>query len=230
MKNKYIVITKKKWHEDAFISAGLGKKSNWILMMNEEECVFHKINDLNPRYIFFPHWSWIVPDEIINNFECVCFHSSDVPYGRGGSPIQNLIIRGHKETKISALKMVKELDAGPVYCKRPLSLEGSAQDIYESSALIIADMMQWIAANESTPLEQEGVPVVFKRRGGDDNILPLEGQLEELYNHIRMLDAETYPSSFINHGEFKLEFSEASLENDSLEAKVKITKRRENEG
>ena len=57
---------------------------------------------------------------------------TDLPYGRGGSPLQNLIIRGHKKTKISALRMVNELDAGPIYFKRSLSLNGNAQKIYSS--------------------------------------------------------------------------------------------------
>jgi methionyl-tRNA formyltransferase len=166
-----------------------------------------------------------VPDEIINNFECVCFHSSDVPYGRGGSPIQNLIIRGFTETKISALRMVKELDAGPVYMKNPLKLEGTAQSIFEDSATIVADMMKYISQNEPEPINQEGEPVVFKRLKNDDNILPLNGELNYLYNHIRMLDAESYPNSFIHYGDFKLEFSGASIREEMLEAKVRITRK-----
>ena len=56
---------------------------------------------------------------------------TDLPYGRGGSPLQNLIIiRGLKTTKITAFKCVAEIDVGPVYLKKTLSLEGNAQDIY----------------------------------------------------------------------------------------------------
>ena len=43
---------------------------------------------------------------------------TDLPYGRGGSPLQNLIINGHKETMMSALRCVQELDAGPIYLKK----------------------------------------------------------------------------------------------------------------
>ena len=55
---------------------------------------------------------------------------TDVPYGRGGSPLQNLILAGHTETKLTALRMVNEMDGGPVYVKMPLKLEGAAQEIY----------------------------------------------------------------------------------------------------
>ena len=51
-----------------------------------------------------------IPTEIFTSFECIVFHMTDLPYGRGGSPLQNLIVRGHKKTKVSALKVVKEVD------------------------------------------------------------------------------------------------------------------------
>lgn len=222
---KYVVANVKQWHKKTFIDRQKTDFKDWILIESPKDLTYEVLSKLNPRYVFFPHWSWIVPDEITNNFECVCFHSSDVPYGRGGSPIQNLIIRGFKETKISALRMVKELDAGPVYKKEHLSLKGNAQEIYERSAIIIADMMKWIAINEPKPFEQIGKEVVFKRRKGSDNILPTEGDLRHLYNHIRMLDADTYPRSFLEYGNFKLEFCEASLAEDRLDAKIIITRK-----
>ena len=54
---------------------------------------------------------------------------TDLPYGRGGSPLQNLIVRGWKETKVLALKVVEELDAGPIYYKKRLAYMGR-QKIY----------------------------------------------------------------------------------------------------
>ena len=64
---------------------------------------------------------------------------SDLPYGRGGSPLQNLIIREHRKTMISAIQCVKEIDAGPVYLKKPLSLEGSAEEIFICANHIIEE-------------------------------------------------------------------------------------------
>jgi len=52
-----------------------------------------------------------------------------MPYGRGGSPLQNLIVRGYRHTKLTALRMVEEFDAGPVYLKEDLCLEGNAEEI-----------------------------------------------------------------------------------------------------
>ncbi len=37
--------------------------------------------ELKPRYVFFPHWSHIIPQDIYENFECVIFHMTDFPFG-----------------------------------------------------------------------------------------------------------------------------------------------------
>ena len=75
---------------------------------------------VEPRYIFFPHWSWKIPKEIYEHYECVAFHMTDLPYGRGGSPLQNLIVREKYYTQISAFRVTEGMDEGPIYLKHPL--------------------------------------------------------------------------------------------------------------
>lgn len=174
------------------------------------------------RYVFFPFWSHKVPKEITDNYECVCFHMTDVPYGRGGSPLQNLILRGHTDTVISALRMTEELDAGPVYMKRPLSLSGSAQEIYERAARVIADMMREIADTEPKPVPQTGDVVMFRRRTPVESELPAGLDLKATYDFIRMLDADGYPRAFVRSGDRRIELSGASLGGNRLTARVVI--------
>ncbi len=154
---------------------------------------------------------------------------TDVPYGRGGSPLQNLIVRGHKDTKLTALRMVREMDAGPVYVKRDLSLKGTAAEIYQRAGELSFEIIQWIVGNQPEPEPQSGEQVVFKRRKPEQSILPGTGGLEGLYDHIRMLDAPTYPLAFIDHGEFVIEFCDAHFEGQELNASVKIRKK-QNQG
>ena len=90
----YIIATSRKWHEKLPTILGRLTNKHFILIDKKEELNLEKVRATNPRYIFFPHWSYIVPEEIYNNFECVIFHMTDVPFGRGGSPLQNLITRG----------------------------------------------------------------------------------------------------------------------------------------
>ncbi|MEZ5300570.1 MAG: hypothetical protein R3F11_07915 [Verrucomicrobiales bacterium] len=46
------------------------------------------IGDYDPRMIFFLHWSHKVPAELLDRYECVCFHMTDVLMGAAGSPLQ----------------------------------------------------------------------------------------------------------------------------------------------
>ena len=72
-----------------------------ILLDNPKKLKLNYIKKINPKLIFFPDWSWIIPNEIVQKYQCVCFHESNLPKFRGSSPIQNQIIRGIKIELIS---------------------------------------------------------------------------------------------------------------------------------
>lgn len=220
MKSSYIVASCKPWHRLGFDDLSRQENGRWIWASSPDELLDSVKNASGLRYIFFLHWSWRVPVEIWSAYECVCFHMTDVPYGRGGSPLQNLIVKGHQVTKLTALQMVEEMDAGPVYAKRDLSLEGRAEEIYLRAGVLSFDIVRWIVHNEPSPEKQKGKPTVFKRRTPAQSILPERGGLRLLYDHIRMLDAPTYPLAFLNHGDFRLEFCNASMNGDEIHASV----------
>lgn len=166
----------------------------------------------------------MVPEHIVEQQECICFHMTDVPYGRGGSPLQNLITRGHKETKLTALRMVNKLDAGPVYLKKTLSLEGSsAEEIFLRAGSLSAKMIEEIIINHPIPKKQEGAVTFFKRRTPQQSALPHANQPVELHNHIRMLDAKGYPKAYLDFSNFHLTFSQSTLYTHQLCAQVTIT-------
>ena len=227
----YLFCSSRPWGVEKFVNARKNFPGHWYMVCDkndlEEVCerLSHEI-----RYAFFPHWSYIVPDHVIENIECVCFHMTDLPYGRGGSPLQNLIIRGHKATKISALRMTRELDAGPIYLKRDLDLSGRAHEIFRRATDIEMEMMKYIIENEPEPVPQEGEQVIFKRRKPTQSILPETGDLERLYDFIRMLDAPGYPHAFLDHGDFRFEFTDAQLTREGLEARTVIRRKTENGG
>ena len=221
----YVFATIKPWNVAALKSIE-GEFPGTVTLMTERAALsVDALRKLAPRYVFFPHWSWIVPEDILSEFECVCFHMTDVPYGRGGSPLQNLIVRGHTQTRLTALRMTTELDAGPVYAKCDLSLDGSASQIFQRAAALAMQIALDIARNEPKPQPQSGTPTLFERRRPEQSLLPDQGSLRTIYDHIRMLDAPTYPLAYLDHGDFRLEFSDASEEEDGVSARVVIRRR-----
>lgn len=194
------------------------------LITEPADLTSERLAAIGPRYVFLPHWSHIIPPDVFEPYECVVFHMTDLPFGRGGSPLQNLIVRGITDTRISALRCVRELDAGPIYLKRPLCLAGSAEEIFLRAAGVIEEMIAEIVAEEPEPRPQEGEPVLFKRRTPADGDLAGLSELGEVFDHIRMLDAEGYPRAFVEVGGLRFEFERAALRRGSVKADVTITR------
>ena len=184
---------------------------------------FRKFNEDKSTIYLLSALSFIVPHEIFEKFECVIFHMTDLPYGRGGSPLQNLILRGHRDTVICAIQCIGEVDAGPIYLRRNLSLAGSAQEIFLRASEKIHEMILEIIESEPNPEEQLGPSVVFQRRKSEESQLRDLHSLEELYDFIRMLDADGYPRAFLNFENLRFEFRDAVLDGGSVVASVLIT-------
>jgi methionyl-tRNA formyltransferase len=228
MKNRFIILSEKKWHEDLFNQLKSEFNENeWLLINKKADFNLQLLNEFKPDKIFIPHWSYIILEEIFNSFDCIVFHMTDLPFGRGGSPLQNLIVRGFKTTKISAIKVQSGIDTGDVYLKKSLDLAGSAQEIYQKTAIIIEEMIKEIITKKSIPSPQLGDVVEFKRRKPEEsNISELE-DLENIYNYIRMLDCEGYPHAFIETKYFKAEFTNANFNESEkiITANVRIVKK-----
>ncbi len=202
---------------------------NVVRLRERKDLSTEALGLLNPDFVFFPHWSWFIPQEVHSRFECVIFHMTDVPYGRGGSPLQNLIVRGHQETMLSALRCVKDFDAGPVYLKRPLSLAGTAEEILQRASALMESMIVEIVERRPSPIPQEGEIVEFKRRQpSQGNVADLD-TAQAVYDVIRMLDADGYPPAFLEVGRLRVEFSRAVLRGDMVRADVVIKVRHDGE-
>ena len=226
--NTYAIVSEKKRNQTLVYKLQAKFESiNWILIDNKEklDLTFLKKHQVNK--LFIPHWSYIIPAEIYLKYECIVFHMTDLPYGRGGSPLQNLIVRGHIETKISALRVVKELDAGPIYLKRNLSLTGTAEEIFVRGNRVIELMISEIIAKNLEPKKQEGEIVKFKRRKPEDSNISAVEDLKKTYDYIRMLDADGYPHAFLETSKLKYEFTKANFSTDEeiITAHVRIFKK-----
>ncbi len=219
---KIVIATIHEWN--IVLAKDFQKKYKGTVVITEPSKLTYKtLKLIDPDYIFFPHWSWKIPRNIYENFECIIFHMTDLPYGRGGSPLQNLIERGHEKTKISALRVVEQVDAGPIYFKTPLSLRGTAQEIYaRASVIIFKKMIPLFIGKSFLPKPQEGEIVLFKRRTPDESELSEITNLTDLFNQIRMLDAPGYPRSFIKVGKILVRFSKAKLLKNKIVAEANL--------
>jgi methionyl-tRNA formyltransferase len=219
---KAVIASARPWNKD--MVQALEARTSWsfVPISNPSDLTVERLSSIAPKLVFFPHWSHRIDETVYEKFECVMFHMTDLPFGRGGSPLQNLIMRGIPETKISAFRCVKELDAGPIYLKKPLPLHGSAGEIYLRAARVIEEMIVEILSTQPTPQPQVGEPTIFTRRRPEDSNLSAARSLEEVFDMIRMLDAEGYPHAFLDAGRFRLEFTRAAQKTNEIAADVRI--------
>ena len=221
MKN-LVIACSKSWFKNH-------KKSNEFLKLpitnisSKEDLNLKFLRDINPKYIFFPHWSWKVDKSIYQEYECVAFHTAPLPYGKGGSPIQNLIIRDFRKSPICALKMNHDIDSGPIYTKREICLDGDLRDIFKRMAEKIEEMIINIYYEEPIPINQEGQVKLFSRLNYSDNEIKPSMSQKEIYNRIRMVDADDYNKAFIKFGKKRIILSKATLKNNYLKADIQIS-------
>lgn len=221
----YILLTEKKWHKELFDQLQLRRDEKWHLIDERSRFTLEELTKINPAKIFIPHWSYIIPAEIYQAYECVVFHMTDLPYGRGGSPLQNLILRGFTTTKLTALRVEKGIDTGDIYLKKELGLEGNAMDIFLRTVPLIGQMIGEIIDLGIIPKPQEGEAVNFKRRTPEEGNLENINSVDRWYDYIRMLDAETYPHAFLETESMRIEFFNAQKNNNEILAHVRITKK-----
>ena len=111
------------------------------LKNNQEEYNF--IQNLEADLAIVVAYGQIIPKEFLkltkNGF--INIHGSILPKWRGAAPIQRSIMNLESSIGISVMKIVEELDSGPVsnIYKIPLSKEDNAEEISEKLSLLAAD-------------------------------------------------------------------------------------------
>jgi methionyl-tRNA formyltransferase len=172
--------------------------------------------------VLVPHWRWLLPPAVLETWRCVGFHTSPLPKGRGGSPIQNQIVRGMYKSELCAFEIDEHMDAGDVLIREFVDLStGSLAEIMDSLARQVGVMSRRILLESPRAEPQVGEPSVFERRRPDASEIPRSGlSTRQLYDRIRMVDGLDYPRAFIDFGSWRLTFTEAKLMDDAVQATV----------
>ena len=85
----------------------------------------------------------IVPPEVLNIFPAgiVNIHPSLLPLHRGSAPLEGAILSGAPETGVSLMKLSQKMDAGPVYTRKTVPLNGA------EAKQALADMLATIGTD-----------------------------------------------------------------------------------
>ena len=172
-----------------------------VVYVDDKDFLDIAIKDLKPRMIFFIGWSWIVKQDIIDNYPCICLHPSPLPKYRGGSPIQHQIINGEKESAVTLFEMDGGIDTGDILYQKSFSLDGDLKDIFDRIVEIGFNGVCNILEGEIRTIKQNNKNATFyKRRTEDMSEIKLDdlknNTAMEIHNKVRSLQSP-YPNAFI---------------------------------
>jgi methionyl-tRNA formyltransferase len=131
----------------------------------------------------------LIPEAVLDRAVWLNVHPSLLPRWRGAAPIERALMAGDEETGVSIIKLVPELDAGPIAAQRtlPLTQEDDFGTVSARAGELAAELLEEVLpAPELTPQTEEGVTYAAKI-GPEDRELDWSRPPEELLNRIRAL-------------------------------------------
>ena len=185
----------------------LEASDNEFILARSPKDLTEKLSSNNIKTILFIGWSWIVEEDIIDKYNCICLHPSPLPKYRGGSPIQHQIINNESESAVSLFVMDTELDHGPILWQQNFSLDGSLDSIFDRIAKVGTEGLHSILntykelGNFNWGREQShSEATYYKRRKPEDSEIKhteiLGSTAEDVYNKVRALQ-DPYPNAYI---------------------------------
>ena len=138
-------------------------------------------------------------------------HASLLPKHRGGAPIHYALIQGDKETGVTIMETVKEMDAGDMISRRsiPITDEDNVGTLFEKLAIVgrdlLLDTLPAYLFGDIQPEVQDPSQVTFS-----PNIRPEEERLDwnktnrQLFNQIRGMNPWPVAHTLWQGGRFKI--------------------------
>lgn len=147
--------------------------------------------DLGAPTVVVVGFGLVVPDELLEEFLWLNVHPSLLPRWRGAAPVERAIIAGETETGVTIIKLVKELDAGPIAAQKAFAIRPTddAGAVYASAAPIASRLLdEVLAVPDPVFLAQgeDGVTYAEKVTAADRS-LDLARPAAELVNIVRAL-------------------------------------------
>jgi methionyl-tRNA formyltransferase len=133
-------------------------------------------------------------------------HASDLPKGRGWSPLVWQILEGHQDIAVTLLEAQDPVDSGVIWAKRWLHFAG--HELYDeiNAALFTAELelMDYALAhcdNIVPQVQDEARASWYRRRTPEDSRIDPQRPLFEQFDLLRVADPERYPAFFELRGQ-----------------------------
>jgi methionyl-tRNA formyltransferase len=147
-----------------------------------------ELGDLDVDAVVVAAYGALIPKELLDRALWLNVHPSLLPRWRGAAPVERAIMAGDTETGVSIIRLVEELDAGPVGAAGdfPIGPDDDAGVVFERAADMGSELLDSVLAlQEFSP--QEGEATYAEKIGPADRELDWSRPAQELHNRIRAL-------------------------------------------
>jgi methionyl-tRNA formyltransferase len=141
--------------------------------------------ELEAETIVLVAYGALIPRELLERHEWLNAHPSLLPRWRGAAPVERAIMAGDEETGVTIIRLVEELDAGPIGAQEafPIGPDDDAGAVSARAAELAPNLID--AATSFVP--QEGEPTYAEKIGPADRELDWSRPPKELHDRIRAL-------------------------------------------
>ena len=145
--------------------------------------------DLGAPTVVAVAYGLIVPDDVLAERLWLNVHPSLLPRWRGAAPVERALMAGDGETGVTIIRLVKELDAGPIAAQRSFPIEPTddAGVVYAKAAEAATELLDGVLDSpEFTEQPSEG-GTYAEKIAADDRRLDPRRPAPELVNAVRAL-------------------------------------------
>ena len=123
----------------------------------------------------------------------IVIHESDLPKGRGWSPLTWQIERGKKKIPITLFEAVEGCDRGCFYIKSYIQFKGTEliENLRHKQAMKTIEMIgEYLSKYPMRGEPQKGNATYYRRREPKDNQLNIDKSIKRQFNKLRVADNE----------------------------------------
>lgn len=171
----------------------------WLnFCLDNDLSIISEIENIRPcEYLFLISCTTLLSPEKTKDIGLVCvIHESDLPKGRGWSPLAWQILEGKTEIVVSAIVCAEKVDTGDILAQRILKLDGSElSDEINKKAFLVKASLVLDVINHPVNKAQMGEPTYYKKRTPQDSELDPDKSIRSQFNLLRICE-DRFPAFF----------------------------------
>ena len=191
-----------------------GIKVNTNNLNSENE--YKNFMNLNPDLVVVVAYGQIIPDIYLKKKDLIFLnlHASLLPKWRGAAPIERAVLNKDKETGISIMKIIPELDAGPFMIQEKIKIEKSDnfKSLSDKLAILGSSLttkaLDLIETNTFNFKEQDNAAATYAKKV-DKNETEIKWNLPAKNLIAKINGLSPYPGVWFKHQDVRIKILKA---------------------